>query len=149
MHLTPRSWIHWHLGGHSPTSRHSSGVSRRQFLGATAGLALGAGLATTVGAQGRNPHVDESPRPIPGGVSPFGVFIHHFPVIPNTTPLSALNDPSQITDFNGFVGLNRIIGTGSSPDFELPLTFRADMGFMDGVYIAQDGKQYHGTFGFI
>lgn len=151
MNLTPHSWIHRPHGGHSPASQHSYGVSRRQFLGATAGagLALGAGLVSTVGAQGGNPHVDASPRPIPGGVSPFGVFIHHFPVIPNSTPLAALNDPSQITDFNGFVGLNRIIGTGSSPDFELPLTFRADMGFMDGVYIAQDGKQYHGTFGFI
>lgn len=148
MHLAPRSWIHWHHGGHGPASRHRAGVSRRQFLGTTAGLALGAGLATTVGAQGRNPHVDASPLPIPGGVSPFGVFIHHFPVIPNSMPLSALNEPSNITDFNGFVGLNRIHGTGSSPDLG-PLTFRADVGFMDGVYIAVDGKQYHGTFGFL
>jgi len=76
------------------------------------------------------------------------VFIHHFPVISNSTPLSALSEPSQITNFNGFVGANRIVGTGSSPGFG-PLTFQADMGFMDGVYVAKDGKHYNATFGFI
>jgi hypothetical protein len=40
------------------------------------------------------------------------VFIHHFPVNPTGTPLENITDPSQITDFNGFVGLNRIRGVG-------------------------------------
>jgi hypothetical protein len=81
-------------------------------------------------------------------VSPFGVFIHHFPLPPATTPLTDIGDPSQITDFNGFVALNHIEGTGSGTGFPV-LSYRADMGFMDGVYVAVDGKQYHGTFGFI
>jgi hypothetical protein len=148
MNLIPRSWTHHHHGGHGAEPLRSSGVSRRQVLGATAGLVLGAGLSTSARALGGNPHVEASPLPIPGGVSPFGILIHHFPVIANSTPLAALSDPSQITDFNGFVGLNRIRGTGSSPGFG-PLTFQADMGFMDGVYVAKDGKHYQATFGFI
>ena len=43
---------------HAPSSL--SGVSRRHFLGGAAGLALGAGLSTTLGAQGGNPHVANS-----------------------------------------------------------------------------------------
>lgn len=127
--------------------RYGSGLSRRHFFGSAAGLALGAGLSTRAVARG-NPRVDASPLPIPGGVSPFGIFIHHFPVIANSTPLSALSDPSGITNFNGFVALNHVRGTGSSPGFG-PLTFRADMGFMDGEYVAADGKDYQATFGFI
>jgi hypothetical protein len=149
MNPTPRSWIRCRHGGHGLEMRHSSGVSRRQFLSTTAGLALGAGLSTAFGAQAGNPHVDASPLPPPGGISPFGVFIHHRPIIPNSVPLSALNEPSQITNFNGFVALNRIRGTGSSPDFPPgSLTFQADIGFMDGEYVAQDGKHYQATFGF-
>jgi len=148
MNLIPRSWTHHHHRGHGPEPQRSSGVSRRQVLGATAGLVLGAGLSPSARALGGNPHVDASPLPIPGGVSPFGILIHHFTVIANSTPLSALNDPSHITDFNGFVGHTRIRGTGSSPGFG-PLTFQADMGFTDGVYVAKDGKHCQATFGFI
>jgi hypothetical protein len=148
MNLIPRSWTPHHHGRHGPEPQHSSGISRRQVLGAAAGLVVGAGLSPSARALGGNPHVDASPLPIPGGVSPFGIFIHHFTVIANSTPLSALSDPSHITDFNGFVGHTRIRGTGSSPGFG-PLTFQADMGFTDGVYVATDGKHYQATFGFI
>jgi hypothetical protein len=147
MKLIPRSWASHHHGRHGPEPHHSSGISRRQVLGTAAGLVVGAGLSPSARALGGNPHVDASPLPIPGGVSPFGIFIHHFTVIPNSAPLSVLNDPSHITDFNGFVGHTRIRGTGSSSVGAL--TFQADMGFTDGVYVAKDGKHYHATFGFI
>jgi len=120
--------------------------SRRQFVGATAGLVAGARL--TGDAHVDNPHTDAAPTPIPGGVSPFGVFIHHFPVGPTGTPLPNITDPSQITDFNGFVGLNRIRGTGVGTGLASP-TFQADMGFMVGEYVAVDGKHYNASFGFI
>jgi hypothetical protein len=126
---------------------HQGILSRRQFVGATAGLMVGAGTAAAR-TQGGNPHVDSTPMPIPGGVSPFGVFIHHFPVSPTGTPLAHITDPSQITDFNGFVGLNRIRGVGSGTGLAAP-TFQADMGFMVGEYVAVDGKHYHASFGFI
>ena len=131
---------------HPPANRGGV-VSRRAFFGATAGAALAAGLSTPIGAQG-NPHRDASPRPIPGGVSPFGVFIHHFPIAAPGTPLANISDPSQITNFNGFVALNRIRGLGSGTG--LPsLTYQADMGIMVGEYLAVDGKHYNASFGFI
>jgi hypothetical protein len=136
------------LGIRRGPARDALGVSRRQFFGTTAGLALGAGLSPIFGAQAGNPHVDSAALPIPGGVSPFGILIHHFPVPPTGSPLTSINDPSQITNFNGFVALNRIRGIGSSPGFG-PLTFQADMGIMDGEYVAKDGKHYQATFGFI
>jgi hypothetical protein len=98
------------------------------------------------------PGSDPTPKPIPGGVSPCGIFIHHFPPSPGV-PLSQINDPSQITDFNGFVGNTRIRGAGMGTDTTtgatMPLNFQADMGFMKGEYIGQDGWHHHGTFGFI
>ena len=126
---------------------HKRSFSRRQFVGATAGLVVGAGLSPGQ-AQGGNPHTNAAPTPIPGGVSPFGVFIHHFPVGPTGTPLPNITDPSQITDFNGFVGLNRIRGVGVGTGLASP-TFQADMGFMVGEYVAVDGKHYNTSFGFI
>jgi len=141
--LPPRPCPH-----HEHTSSGARGVSRRQFFGSAAGLAVGAGLSTTLGAQRGNPHVNSAPRPIPGGVSPFGILIHHFPIAASGTPLSNIQEPSQITDFNGFVGLNRIRGVGSGTGFA-SLNFQADMGFMVGVYVAMDGKHYNASFGFI
>jgi hypothetical protein len=126
----------------------AASISRRQFFGSAVGLAMSAGLSKTLGAQNGNPHVDATPNPIPGGVSPFGVFIHHFPVSPSSTPIANITEPSQITDFNGFVGLNRIRGIGSGTGFPL-LNFQADVGFMVGEYVAVDGKHYNASFGFI
>jgi hypothetical protein len=133
-----------------------SATLRRSFLRSAAGIAgLGiSGLYLPGRAQaapddeGRGNDKSVLPKPIPGGVSPLGIFIHHFPVIPTGTPLQSLTDPSQITDFKGFVGLNRIRGAGLGKGFPA-LAFQADLGFMKGVFIGQDGEQHHGTFGFI
>ena len=139
----------WMRGAHSQCAladRARIDFTRRRFLGTTAGATLGAGLLTSATAQ--NPHVDARPKPIPGGVSPFGVFIHHFPVPPPGTPLASIPELSQITDFNGFVTQSRIQGGGTGTGFG-SLTFQADMGFMVGEYIGMDGKHYNGAFGFI
>ena len=141
------TWAHCPHHAHGLSARRAAGLSRRQFFGTTTGLAVGAGLSRTLGAQG-GPHTDASPTPIVGGVSPFGVFIHHFPVSPTAIPLPNITDPSQITDFNGFVGLNRIRGVGVGTGLASP-TFQADMGFMVGEYVAVDGKHYNASFGFI
>lgn len=146
--MNPRPLMHCAHGKDGRAARSAVGLSRRQFFGTTAGLAVGAGLSTTLGAQGGNPHSDASPTPIPGGVSPFGVLIHHFPIAAPGTPLASITDPSQITDFNGFVGLNRIRGVGAGTGLASP-TFQADMGFMVGEYVAVDGKHYNTSFGFI
>ena len=127
------------------TSVVARNVSRRQFFGGAVGLALGTRMST-LGAQRGNPHTDASAKPIPGGVSPFGVFIHHFPIAPPGTPLSNISEPAQMTDFNGFVGLNRIRGVGSGTGFT-SLNFQADMGFMVGEYVARAHNHYAGRPG--
>ena len=122
---------------------------RRRFLTTAAGAA---GLAFWLpdGAQaGQGKGKSAAPKPIAGGAMPLGIFIHHFPVLPTASPLSALNEPSQITDFKGYVGLNRIRGGGISPQYTQTLAFQADMGFMKGQFIAEDGKHHQGVFGFI
>lgn len=93
-----------------------------------------------------------APKPIPGGVAPFGIPIHHFPPVPVLGP-TPINEPSQITDFNGFVGITRVQGTGTGTDtatgVSYPLNFQVDNGFMDGVYVGVDGKVHRGTFAFV
>jgi hypothetical protein len=138
--------FHSEKSGHS---RKGGSVSRRNFLtnaAGTAGLAFWIPQPAQAG-QGQGKSAD--PKPIPGGVSPLGIFIHHFPAQPTATPLQALNEPSQITDFKGFVGLNRIRGAGTGSGFADTLAFQADMGFMKGVFIAEDGNLHQGVFGFI
>jgi hypothetical protein len=123
--------------------------SRRSFLTSAAGAA---GLAFWLpepaqAGQGKGKSVD--PKPIPGGVSPLGIFIHHFPAQLTAAPLSTLSEPSQITDFKGFVGLTRLRGAGTSPQYAGTLAYQSDMGFMKGVFIAEDGNLHEGVFGFI
>jgi hypothetical protein len=86
------------------------------------------------------------PKPIPETIEPFpGIFIHHIP----PGPVDQGHEPSQITDFNGMVGNCRITGTGTGTGFAKPLLFQADMGFMKGVYVGEDGRHHHATFAFI
>jgi len=132
-----------------------SAILRRSFLrsvASIAGLGLSSGLCITERAQAAPEDNEKAksaiPKPIPGGVSPLGIFIHHFPALPTATPLQNLSDPSQISDFKGFVGLNRIRGAGRGKGFP-ELAFQADLGFMKGVFIGQDGERHHGAFGFI
>jgi hypothetical protein len=83
---------------------------------------------------------------------PFGIFIHHNPLNP-AIPLADINDPSQITDFTGFVGLTHIRGGGTGTNTvtgaTMSLAFQADMGFSQGQFIGTDGRQHQGTFTFV
>jgi hypothetical protein len=143
--------------------RSSLAVSRRGFLrrAAGAGTVLGTGLLGpgALGARADDDHGDltEGGRPnaVPGGVAPFApfaIFIHHRPPTPGT-PLTGISEPSQITDFNGFVGLTRIrgggIGTNTETGDTQELAFQADMGFNQGTFIGTDGRRHKGTFGFV
>ncbi len=144
------------------TQIHRLGASRRGFLGtvASAGTALGAGLLAPKPAHAFNGAfpiilVGARPNPIPGGLAPFtpfGIFIHHNPLKPGIA-LADISDPSQITDFDGFVGLTHIRGGGTGTDTvtgaTLPLAFQADMGFSQGKYIGTDGRQHQATFAFV
>jgi hypothetical protein len=95
------------------------------------------------------------PKPIPGGVvglKPFGIFIHHNPLNP-ANAIADISDPSQITDFDGFVGLTHIrgggIGTDTAAGATTRLAFQGDMGFSQGKFIGTDGRQHRGTFAFV
>ena len=131
-------------------------ASRRAFFGnvAGAGTVLAASLVSPKPA-----HADGEdngqPNPIPSGgapLTPFGIFVHHHPLNP-ALPLASLSDPSQITDFKGFVGLTNIHGGGTGTNTmtgaQQTLAFRADMGFSQGEFIATDGRQHQGTFAFV
>jgi hypothetical protein len=135
-------------------------LSRRNLL-RTAGTVLGAGLASSKLAYANNDNDNPEhfscvdPNPIPGGVpglKPFGIFIHHNPLNP-ATALADISDPSQITDFDGFVGLTHIrgggTGTNTSTGATTPLAFQADMGFSQGKFIGTDGRRHKRTFAFV
>jgi hypothetical protein len=63
------------------------------------------------------------------------------------------NEPSTITDFNGFIGIAEIQGTGTGTDTHTGATasllFDTDTRFMQGVYVGVDGKKHRSTFGFV
>jgi len=129
-------------------------ITRRTFLGAAA-MATGAfatGLQVPVALAAHEEPATVFPLPIPGGVSPFGIFIHHFPPVPVLSP-GPINEPSQITDFNGLVGVCRVTGSGTGTDTSTGMTsrlnYQVDNGFMSGLYIGEDGRHHHGTFAFV
>jgi len=94
-------------------------------------------------------------RPIPGGVtvgppaiSLPPVFIHHFPFAAAAIPF---HDPSQMTDFKGFVTDCRVTGRGTGTDatgMRTRLAYQVDNGFMQGKFVGLDGRRHEGTFGF-
>jgi hypothetical protein len=143
---------------YSPSKIQQQGFSRRTLMSSVAGTALGAGLLgprlSYAGDDGERTAC-VGPNPIPGGVNglkPYGIFIHHNPLNP-ATPLANTSDPSQITDFDGFVGLTHIRGGGTGTDTTTGITtrlaFQADMGFSQGKFIATNGQQHNGTFAFV
>jgi|SRR5215472_8304201 hypothetical protein len=133
-------------------------ASRRAFLekAATAGTLAGAGFLSPRTSRADVDDDDRGrPNPIPGGIAPFapfGVLIHHNPLNP-ALALGSLNDPSQITDFNGFVGGVHILGGGTGTNTAtgatMPLAYKTDMGFSQGEFIGTDGKRHEGTFAFV
>jgi hypothetical protein len=77
-----------------------------------------------------------------------GPVIHHNAFGPADAPPPVGNDPSQITDFDGFIGTVRVEGTGTDSDGN-PLLWVVDLGFMQGVYRGVDDQLHHGTFAFV
>lgn len=135
-----------HLAWHS--------ISRRQFLGAAAATAgaVATGLRIPNVLADNDELAPAFPLPIPGlfqvsFTNPTQTFfVHHFPpVVPNDG--LPINEPSQITDFNGVVGVTRVTGTGVGTSG--PLSYQVDNGFMSGLYRGEDGRMHHGTFAFI
>jgi hypothetical protein len=124
-------------------------VTRRGFLSTATGLA---GLAASEFALAPLATAAEKtgePQPIPGGSVVAGVHIHHNPLPAVPTALTQINDPSEIGDFNGMIIDTQIRGLGTGTGLSAPVSFRADMGAMQGEYVGEDGKHHHGSFVFI
>jgi hypothetical protein len=95
-----------------------------------------------------------TPIPIPGAIPNFhrdgGPDIHF--QLPgsadNTTTGRVGGEPSTITDFNGFIGVAHVEGTGTDNKGHI-LFWNTDLRFMDGVFQGTDGKIHQGTFAFV
>jgi hypothetical protein len=136
----------------------ASGITRGQFLtrsAGTVGALAGFSLLSPAGAWAKKG--SSSPKPIPGGLHPadLGLPVPPFPEIIHVLAPGVLtdprSDPSTITDFDGHVGYSIIdgAGTGTSATGTKRYTTNTDMRFMQGVYVGEDGRVRHGTFGFI
>jgi hypothetical protein len=124
-----------------------SALSRRGFING-AGVAVaalaGAGVVSPTRMLAAKP-VNATPKPIPNGMTIGGQLFHVIFFGPG-------REPATITDFNGFVGVAEVQGTGTAtnPDGSTEtLLFDTDMRFMKGVYVGQDGAVHKGTFGFV
>jgi hypothetical protein len=122
------------------------GVSRRRFIGRTAGAAgavLGASvLLPRMSIAGETENA--APNPIPYGVTVGGVFFHLSFFGPTVAP-------GVIADFKGLVGVADVRGSGKAtyPDGSSEtLLYDTDMRFMKGEYVGKDGEVHRGTFGF-
>ena len=132
-----------------PASHHDRHrLTRRAFLGATAGATgavLGSGLLQPAAALAGKPRTDSSPNPTTNTITLNGV----------TFALTFFGpglDPCSIADFNGFVGVADVQGTGTAtnPDGSTEtLLYDTDMRFMTGAYVGKDGHVHKGTFGFV
>jgi hypothetical protein len=136
-------------------------LSRRDIMRGVAGSVLGASVLHSSSVFASSDQQDNrlsecvGVKPIPGGLAPlkpYGIFIHHNPLNP-ATPLANISDPSQITDFDGFVGLTHIQGGGTGTNTmtgeSMTLAFRADMGFSQGKFIGTDEQEHHRTLTFV
>jgi hypothetical protein len=121
-------------------------LSRRTFIGSVAGVAgaaVGAGLFPSTVLAGKSSST--APKPTTNVVNVAGIDFHFTFFGPGI-------DPSSIWDFNGFVGVADVQGTGTAtnPDGSTEtLLFDSDMRFMSGVYVGLDGAVHKGTFGFV
>lgn len=120
--------------GHTHPWDHA--ISRRTIIRTAAvgsAVVFGSGLLAPGLASAK--HGSAAPRPIPETI---------FPGAPFHVLSPGSEEPSTITDFNGFIAATEIQGTGTGG-----LLFDADMRFMQGTYVGVDGKVHHDTFGFV
>jgi hypothetical protein len=93
-----------------------------------------------------------SPIPIPASFNPgLGGPDIHFQLpgpADNTNTGRVGGEPSTITDFNGFIGVAHVQGTGTD-NHGNTLFWDVDLRFMDGVFKGDDGQIHQGTFAFV
>src|SRR5438477_2259569 len=112
-------------------------------MASVAGAAVGTGMFPTnvLAAKPSN----AAPKPTTNAVSINGVDFHFTFFGPGI-------DPTSITDFNGFVGVTDVQGTGTGTNGDgstETLLFDSDMRFMSGGYSGLDRAVHKGTLGFV
>jgi hypothetical protein len=123
-------------------------LSRRAFLGSAAGMGLAAwsvGLLPAPSALASPGGTAGAPKPTTNITTIGGVDFA-------LTFFGPGMDPSTIADFNGFVGVADVQGTGTATNSDgstETLLFDTDMRFMQGAYVGQDGAVHKGAFGFV
>jgi len=164
------------MNKNSPFKNILAPVSRRGFFGRAAvagtGIVLSSGIPVaglTHGGSGREglgrcgPEVCNLPVPIPHVTpTPFGTTIHHFfpgPVEGTAFPTDPTGahpdgrDPSEIFNFEGFIGQADLLLTGTGKDLATGATgryqFHTDMRFMKGAFVGTDGIERRSTFVFV
>lgn len=140
---------HHHHGGVGAGS-----LSRRRLLGATA-AGIGAVAAGSLLRPAAAHHLPTTsfaptdPRPINGGLGPFHVYAPAYkPQSDAGLDPNAVWEQSTITDFHGVFASTDVEGWGTDGEGR-ELYFRCDMRFMEGEYVALNGSQRRGSFGFI
>ena len=123
-----------------------SGISRRDLLGRTAGLAVGATFGLPALAAATKPGTGV-PNPIPGGFDAEFNLVPQDPVIHVGIPAPGF-EMSTITDFKGVVAGSEIRGAAHGSDGSR-WDFDTDMRFMRGSYVDLNGRVRQGAFGFI
>ena len=132
---------------HHPT-HYDHRPSRRAFMGSAAGLGFAAwssGFLRAPSALASRGGTGAAPKPTTNITTLNGVDFA-------LTFFGPGMDPSTITDFNGFVGVADVQGTGTATNSDgstETLLFDTDMRFMQGVYVGQDGAVHKGAFGFV
>ena len=121
--------------------------SRRQFVGRGAAVVGGLGALRLLGPAAAFGASSGDPRPIPGGFDENFNPVPHDPFI-HVLPPAIGSEMSTITDFNGAIAAAEIQGTARGSD-GTRYWFDADMRFMQGAYVATDGRVRNGSFGFI
>jgi hypothetical protein len=93
------------------------------------------------------------PKPIPGTRLAAGVPIHQNAPGPADATASPGNEPITITDFDGYIGVARVQGTGTGTKTDTgetaALLFDADLRFMQGIYQSVDGRFLPARFVFV
>ena len=117
---------------------------------AVAGGAVGFGLfePAAAGAHDRHHHHgDSSPRPIPGGVDQNFNPVAADPFLHFSFPAIGF-EMATITDFHGLIAAGEVQGAAHGSDGS-EWWFDCDMRFMEGKYVAVDGRLRDAAFGFV
>ena len=120
-------------------------LSRRDLLGRTAGMVVGASFGLPALAAAKpEPGV---PNPIPGGFDAEFNLVPSDPLIHVGVPAPGF-EMATITDFNGTIAAAEIRGFAEGSD-DSQYSFDADMRFMEGVFMDAASRMRRGAFAFV